>query len=155
MRDYGIDASLKLLTVTVDGIHTSAFIHEPNYSSYASAVMSSITDERKTTLLRQRFEKNAESALDALSHCLKDFNSKNWKKFLYAYMRFAASLNPPTVIGRTGSEKLSSLLKDCGVPEDNLAETMSVITYPDEHPPLFLSRLDLLKIGSRIQNGEL
>lgn len=155
MRDYGIDAQPRFLTVTKQGVFTSVFFHQPNYGEYARAVMEVVKNRKGMHLLERKYKHYANEVSVALKQCLKEFDEERWADFLEAYSSFCASLHPTTVIGRTGGEKLVELLRVKGMTDRETAETIALVTYPRENTPLFLSQLELLEIGSAVQKNGL
>ncbi|MDP2749309.1 MAG: hypothetical protein Q8O89_00575, partial [Nanoarchaeota archaeon] len=154
-KDFGIKARLEVLTLTVDGTEATAFINQPNLKKYVRALMDVVNSKSGITRLKQKYQKYAEEILISLEKLKLHLTLNNWKKFLNNYKRFCAGLQITTMIGRAGGEMLAKNVKDAGFRVQEIPEIIASITYPNEHTPLFNSRMDLLTIGKKIQDKKL
>lgn len=152
-KDFGVKARNQQLAITIDGTQTSLFFRPENVAEYSKAVLQLVSTIEGINELKSRYQKFADELLASLDQLHKELSTKNWDDFIDKYTRFSAGLFLTTVIGRTGMAKLSDLLREKGFSDEDIPEIIAVITYPDEHTPLFESQLDLLKIGAKVKGG--
>lgn len=150
-----VDSKFDYLSLTIDGIHTTAFGYAANLQEMGKAVLTAVSSDAKIKALEQKYLTYGNKLKQALQKCLKDFTLDHWNNFIKVYRRYTAGLIIPTIIGRQGSELLMKKLTEQGVAIDEIENTVNVITYPAEHTPLFDSQLALLKIGAQVQGGDL
>ncbi len=79
----------------------------------------------------------------------------NWLAFNTEYARYTAGLNLTAILGRVGAEALKDKLTALGVAAEKIPGTNAIITYPEQHTPLFLSQKKLYQIAAKSQSGEL
>jgi phosphohistidine swiveling domain-containing protein len=101
--------------------------------------------------LKSHYFQFADDLLLSLKNLDKNLGPKNLDNFIKNYTRFCAGLFLTSTIGRAGMSELSRLLGNKGIPEEDIPETIGIITYPDDHTPLFKSQLDLLVIAKKVQ----
>lgn len=154
-RDFGVEATLRQLYISETGTHTSVFMFQPNYGEYVAAVMNAVRDEASIRELQNRYETLADQLRIAVNELVSDFGEKNLEKFFNSYRPFCAGLMITATLGRAGGEQLAVLLKDHGISEEKIDETIATITYPQHHTPLFQSQLDLLTVAAAIQSKSL
>ncbi len=154
-KDFAVDAILEIMTVTINGTETSAFVHQPNAGDVNKKIIELITSKNGINKLKQKYEIHAEALLNSSKKCLSKLTLENWKEFQDDYQKFTAGLYFTVVIGRGGGELLFNKLNEAGFKESEIPEIIAVITYPIEHTPLFQSREDLLSIGRKIQKEKL
>ena len=113
-----------------------------------------IGSEEKIEKLKDRYEEYAGELRDSLSTCKAELTPETWKDFVKQYQKNTAGLSLTTIIGRYGGELLEKKLEEHGIKEAEIPQIMAIITYPEQHTPLFESRLDLLTIGAKVQVNE-
>jgi phosphohistidine swiveling domain-containing protein len=155
MKDFAIDAILELMTLTVNGTETSAFVHQPNAEDVNKKIIKLITSKNGINNIKSKYETHAKALLESSKKCISNLTLENWNKFQEDYQKFAAGLYITVVIGREGGKLLFSKLKDVGFREFQIPEIIASITYPTEHTPLFQSQTDLLSVGRKIQQEKL
>jgi phosphohistidine swiveling domain-containing protein len=155
MKDFGVNSPLHELAVTFNSTETHIFISEPNYSLYNAAFLRAVASKRKVDALEKKYYQYAKNLLVALNECDKKLNIKNWRRFVKEYTRYCPGLFITVSIGRVLSELLGQKLEKIGMDNNKIAETIASITYPAKHTPLFLSQLELLKIGARLQTRKI
>ena len=154
-KDFGVNAKNEQLSITVNGTETHIFVRSENMQVYAKAVMEAVDSYEKIEKLKNKYEEFAKELVDSLERCDKNLTLENWEKFIFQYTRFTAGLFLTSVIGRAGVTELTQELKDKGYKEGNITEIVGIITYPEEHTPLFNSQFDLLQIAKEIQDKKL
>lgn len=154
-KDFGVSARLRILHITKNGTETSVFMCNPNYSDYAAAVLKKVSTKNGVVDLKKRYRNHAKKLLFSLTSAKNNLTVKSFGKFLDEYKIFTAGLMITATLGRSGADKLIEKLKFLGYKEEEISKINASITYPKEHTPLFVSQLDLLKIGIAIQAGRL
>ncbi len=154
-KDFGVNAKLESLFVTVDATRCSWFSYPDNFSPYAKAVMSSIDSIPKIVLLKNKYEVFGKDLMISMDKVSEDLTSQNWDAFIFNYRRYCAGLTITTVIGRAGSDILVEKLKTKNISDSDISRIIGKITFPTEYTPLFQSSLDLLKIGREIQETKI
>lgn len=154
-KDFGVNAKLQVLHITVDSTQTSCFMTNPNYTEYAKAVLDAVSSEKAIKNLKIKYFELAKKLESSLSQVKKNLTITSLDNFIKEYRRFTSGLMITATLGRSGAEKLTALLKGLGYKDNEIPEINAVITYPDKHTPLFNSQLDLLRIGIKVQNGEI
>ena len=101
----------------------------------------------KIEYISNRYHVFAEELLDALHHALIDLTPDTWQTFQEQCRRFAGGLSITSIIGRVVPEVLIEKLSQKGYSEEQISDALAVITYPEDHTPLFDSQLDLFQIG--------
>ena len=151
--DFGINARNQQLAVTALGTETSLFFRSENIAEYSEAILGSVAAPAGIAKLRARYEEFSEALLSSLEKLCEETTPERWDDFMAKYTRMCAGLFLTSTIGRAGMTALTELLKKEGVSDEDIPEAIAVVTYPDEHTPLFRSQLDLLEIGAKAQNG--
>ncbi|MDO8563485.1 MAG: PEP-utilizing enzyme [Nanoarchaeota archaeon] len=151
LKDFGVDAKLEILEITVNGTETSVFMAQPNYGQYTNAVLEAINTKNKISNLKERYNVLGKKLLSSLEKCRKNLSIKNWEAFIKDYQIMSAGLMITATIGRQGADLLMQKLKEKGFNEEEIPQIVGSVTYPSEHTPLFKSQIDMLKIGIKIQ----
>jgi phosphohistidine swiveling domain-containing protein len=152
-KDFGIEAQNQQLAITTDGTHTSIFFRPENVAEYSTAVLNAVETVEGIKRIKFCYKQFADELLISLENLQRKVSIEHWEGFIKNFTRFCAGLFLTSVIGRAGITKLTELLKKAGVTEEKIPETIAIITYPNEHTPLFKSQLDLLEIGAKTQRG--
>ena len=152
-KDFGVNAINQQLAITTDGTQTSLFFRPETVAEYSRAVLKTVDTIEGIKKLKLSYQKFASELLSSLDKLRREINIENWDGFIARYTLFCAGLFLTSTIGRAGMDKLVELLKEEGISDDGIPEVIAVITYPDEHTPLFKSRLDLIEIGAKAQDG--
>ena len=155
MKDFGVNSSMIQLAITFNGTQTHVFTYEPNYSEYNQAFLQAVSNKRKFLNLKKKYHQYAKSLINSLAKCNQQLNIKNWRRFVKEYTRYCPGLYITVSVGRIVGKLLAYKLKEIGMPPAEIPATIAIISYPKEHTPLFLSQLDLLKIGVRIQKEKI
>lgn len=152
-KDFGIDAELECIGITIEGTRTNLFMNQENYAEYSEVVMQKISTMEGVANLKEKYKQFVKENFEALEECNKNLNVKTFEKFLDTYTCLTAGLMITGTIGRNGGDTLSAKLKGLGCKTETIPDIIATITYPEEHTPLFDSQLDLLEIGTKIQSG--
>ena len=152
-KNWGMKAPIRMLCITIDGIHTHVFQTPENKKEINENIIELFSKKEKIIALEKKYKKLAGNVIAAMDKCKKSFTIKNWRNFEKEYSIFGYGLSLSTTIGIVGSEKLTQKLKEIGIDELQIPNIISAITYPKNHTPLFISTLDMLKIGAKIQSG--
>lgn len=155
VKDWGMKVPLRLLFLTEHGTLTHVFKTKENALAVDADVLEAFSSKQKIAQLKKKYKQFALELIRSLNNCKKKFSSQNWQRFSDYYERFTHGLALTATMGRVGMEKLSQMLVEQGIPSEQIPETVSIITYPRTHTPLFDSSKDLFLIGSRIQTGKL
>lgn len=154
-KDYGVNIEQRQLSIVTGSTQSSIFVEPHGIQEYSQAVMNLVSSREGIKKLKGCYRQFAEDLLLSLEKLNKDINLKNWDNFVKDYTRFCAGLFLTSTVGRAGMIKLMELLQKKSFSEVEASEAIGLITYPDEHTPLFESQLDLLKIAEKIQMGDL
>lgn len=154
LQDWGLDASLRQLSLVRDGCLTNCFYQVDDFRDFSAKVLEIMQSGEKLDLFEKNCKKYAKDLLKSLDDCLADLNPSTWKKFIESYSRFACSLQITACMGKIGGEMLPTKLRESGISEDEIAKMIEIVTYPEEHTPLFESQLGILKIGAAVQAGD-
>jgi len=154
MRDYGVDEKCKCLFVIENATHATMFMLPENQKKYFTATAECCKNGKAVRELRKKYERYAAEVQHDLKKLAEKQNEKNWQKFFKSYQRFTAGLWITTGFGRIGTEKLEQELTKSGIQKEKIPEYIGLITYPEEHTPLFLSQRDMLIIGNKIQKNK-
>ncbi|MFH0954892.1 MAG: PEP/pyruvate-binding domain-containing protein [Candidatus Micrarchaeota archaeon] len=138
---------LRFLVLTEGGTHTTIFKTPENAGAFDRDVLEAFSSLKRIQSIRKKYLVFGKRLLSLQKTCQKAFTVSNWKKFSDAYALYTHGLAVTATMGRIGTEKLLEKLEKAGISKSKLHETVSVITYPKEHTPLFESGLDLLLIG--------
>ncbi|TAJ13116.1 hypothetical protein EPO56_03495 [Patescibacteria group bacterium] len=153
-QDFGVKVHQIQLALTEHGTHTSIFTDPANMKDYVAAILETINTTQKVTALKNKYETFAKDLFISLDNLNKEQTKEAWIDFSKKYQRMSAGLFLTTVIGRAGGDLLAKKLKEVGVTEQTIPDVIGLITYPDEHTPLFNSQLDLLIIVADQQKGK-
>lgn len=133
---------------------TTMFIRSEDIKTSCETIYELCSSGEKVRKLRKIYEKYAQEVQESIKMVIKKTNKKNVDKFFADYQRFTAGLWITTGFGRIGLEELMKELRDTETAEDKIAEIVSIITYPEEHTPLFQSQEDMIEIGIKVQKGK-
>lgn len=145
-QDFGVKVHQIQLALTEHGTHTSIFTDPANMKDYVGSILETINTTQKVTVLKNKYETFAKDLFISLDNLNKKETKEAWIDFSEKYQRMCAGLFLTTVIGRAGGDLLAKKLKEVGVADQLIPDVIGLITYPDEHTPLFNSQLDLLTI---------
>lgn len=154
MRDFGVDVSLRTLSLTTHGTHTVLYHTNPNYKKFTECLLYVFGTMQRTQALEKKYVQYGDALLKAVDLCTRTHTPKNVKSFLKNYQRYTAALQITGIYGRVATERLREKLAEAGVGNAELDRTIAVITYPQKDTPLFNSRIELLRIGSRFQKSK-
>lgn len=154
MRDYGVDEKCKCLFAIENATHATMFMLPENQKKYFAATAECCKNGKAVRELRKKYERYAAEVQHDLKQLAEKQNEKNWQKFFKSYQRFTAGLWITTGFGRIGTEKLGQELTKSGIQKEKIPEYIGLLTYPEEHTPLFLSQRDMLIIGNKIQKNK-
>ncbi len=151
--DFGINSRLQQAAITIDGTQTSLFVRPENILEYSAAVLQLVGTMHDIEKLKARYRTFSDELFFSLDVLQRETHTANWDDFMEKFTRFCAGFYLTATIGRAGMAALTGLLKKQGIAAVDIPEIIALVTYPDEHTPLFKSRLDLLGIGAKVQNG--
>lgn len=154
-RDFGVESKFDYLSLTIEGVHTTAFGYAENLQEMGAAVLSAVDSDVNIAALERKYVAFADELKQALQDSLRSLSVGTWENFIRLYRRYTAGLIIPTIVGRQGAEMLMKKLIDRGFAEKDVGNTITVITYPSRHTPLFDSQLDLLGVGVKVQSGNI
>lgn len=152
--EFGVDVQQLQLALTEHATHTSVFTDPDNMVSYVKAILKTTDTPEKVVILKNKYETFAKNLFNSLDTLNKNQTKEAWVDFSKEYQRMCAGLFLTTIIGRAGGDLLSKKLKKNGIDEQSIPDVIGLITYPDEHTPLFNSQLDLLVIASNYQKAK-
>lgn len=150
-KDFGIKTGQLQVAFTEHGDSTSIFTNPENMARYADDILLAIKTPAKIKTLKKKYQEFALDLLKATERLDKEKNKAAWVNFSRSYQRLTAGLYLTVVIGRTGSDLLIKKLKDKNIAVTEISTIINLITYPQEHTPLFNSQLDLLKLAANYQ----
>ncbi len=154
-KDFGIPTSFSFLVLAFDALQSHHFAFEPNYTESSNTILSSCLGIERMRVLQGKYEAFGLEFLESLKICLKETTVEHWQAFLGQYERYAAGLNLTAILGRVGAEALKLKLSALGVPDEKIPETISIITYPEKHTPLFLSQRRFYELAGEIETGDI
>lgn len=154
-QEFGVNINQVHIALTEHGTHTSIFTDPDNMVMYVKATLGTTDTPKKVAILKSKYERFAKDLFDALDTLDKKQDKGAWIDFSKKYQRMCAGLFITTIIGRAGGDLLAKKLKENGVDEQSIPDVIGLITYPDEHTPLFNSQLDLLVIVSDYQKEKI
>lgn len=154
MGDYGVYEKCTCLFAIENATHATMFMLPENQKKYFAATAECCKNGEAVKELRKKYEKYAKEVQHDLKQLAQKQNEKSWKKFFKSYQRFTAGLWITTGFGRIGTEKLERELTESGAERQKIPEHIGLLTYPEEHTPLFLSQRDMLIIGNKIQKNK-
>lgn len=154
MRDYGVDEKCKCLFVIENATHATMFMQAENQKKYFEATAKLCKDGKTVKKLRKKYELYARDVQKNLEELMKEESVENLETFLKDYQRFTAGLWITTGFGRIGTENLQKALIETGIKQQKIPEYISILTYPEEHTPLFISQKDILILAEKIQSGK-
>lgn len=155
MEDFGIEAKVEHLSVTFNSTQSFAFLNKESYDKFVDKLNDAFKTKEKVEELKKKYIKFGDELQKSLEVCDKELNVKNLDDFQNKYGKYTCGLMITTIFGRTGNELLVNKLKELGFNESEIPNIIGTITYPSEHTPLFNSQLDLLKIGTLIQEEKI
>lgn len=154
MRDYDVDEKCKCLFVIENATHATMFMQAENQKKYFEATAKLCKDGKTVKKLRKKYELYARDVQKNLEELMKEESVENLETFLKDYQRFTAGLWITTGFGRIGTENLQKALIETGIKQQKIPEYISILTYPEEHTPLFISQKDILILAEKIQSGK-
>ncbi len=154
-KDFGIPTSFPFLVVSFDGTESHHFAFEPTYTKSSNIILSSCLGKARMSELQKKYEIFGAEFLSSLEKCREKLTVENWQAFTHQYARYAAGLNLTAILGRVGATALTEKLKALGVAEEKIPETISAITYPEKHTPLFLSQQALYILAGKSKLGKI
>lgn len=154
MRDFGVPFASRQLAFILHGTETHIFAPTGFEQTEGAAVLGATLGTERMSRLEASYKSEAAALLRLLENCLCKLAIDSWERFYRQYSKFCAALQITAIIGRVGLSELQKRLNELHFSENEIPELISVITYPSEHTPLFLSQKELYEIA-KIRSAEL
>ncbi|MDO8590445.1 MAG: PEP-utilizing enzyme [bacterium] len=155
LKDFGVEYQTHQLALTINGTETHIFQISGSLLHESDVALASVIGEAKMKTLEEKYKHEAGVLLSVLDECLCSVTIEHWQKFCAQYKKFCAALQITAIVGRIGADRLTKRLHELGYEESAIPNLIGVITYPDEHTPLFLSQKELYEIAEKGQNENL
>src|SRR3989344_2913241 len=149
---FGIGSAVTSVSIVFNWTRCQVFFEQKQLKHYYAATLDYILKNKNLNNLEKRFNLYSKKLLKALYACDKNLSPNNLNRFQKQYGLFCAPLMITFSIGRHVSAVLREEMKKTA--QKNIDHTIAEITYPDKHTPLFISQLDMLKIGKIIQSSK-
>jgi len=154
LREFGVNDTAPFVNVIFNGTHTEVLVEKGKYKNYRCAALDAFGSKNKISELKRKYIIHGEALLNSVDKAIKKLTLTNWKDFMNKYSLYCAGLGLTAVLGRVASDKLIGRFREIGYKENEVDRIVGLITYPGKHTPLFDSRLDLFKIGEKIQDNK-
>jgi phosphohistidine swiveling domain-containing protein len=152
-RDFFNDVNFHSLSITDSGT-MSYTLTGANYDLFLRQAVNMAKDGSLMLKLKKAYIEFGKELLDSLDKAIACMKPAEVKEFHQKYRKYCGGLSLTTVLGRGGTQELINKLEKLGYDDEEIPNIVSIVTYPKEHTPLFMSRLDLYLIAERLHSGK-
>jgi phosphohistidine swiveling domain-containing protein len=155
LADFGVSLNVEQVAIIFNGTETTVFENRDHVGTENEVMLGSALGKPGMKAIEGKYFQFSKSLLVALEVCKHNLTLGTWNNFMDAYSRFCAGLQITARLGRAGLERLETDLRKLGYSAAEIPGIIATITYPRRYTPLFVSRLELLRLGVRIQKEKL
>lgn len=152
-RDFGVPDEPRHLVLIIGSTETHLFGRKGFEQTEGNVVLNAVCGVARMKRLEDIFKREANTLFRLLEACLCNLTVDSWKQFYRHYSKFCSTLHITAILGRVGLTALEERLRELSYSESEVPEIISVITYPSEHTPLFLSQRELYEIAKARNDG--
>lgn len=145
---YGAPNFPTCIVINIDTTKSSYIFEKKEWNKFGEGLVEFAYKPKNMKALEKKYQLFAKNFLKSTEQFNKKINLETYDKFLKNYEIMGAGLVITLMLGRVVYEELQRVLEG-KVNQKDLDEVIGLLTYPEVHTPLSVSRIELLKIAKK------